>query len=97
MDSNKKAPVADMSWPFSPTRPTVPTSPATTIASGDAMSDGKVEDMSSAERFVVAVEKLIAAKLSEEPSSRDEAAEPERKMVRPRQASVLAFKRVEES
>ena len=68
MDSNKKAPVAGMSSPFSPPRSTVPTSPATTIASGDAISDGKVEDMTSAERFVVAVEELIAAKLCEEPS-----------------------------
>ncbi|KID73422.1 ATPase family AAA domain-containing protein 3C [Metarhizium brunneum] len=96
MDSNKKAHVADMSWPFSPPRPTAPTSPATSIAS-DTVSDREVDSMASAERFVNAIEKLITAKLSDNPSSSDEAVEPVRRTVRPSRASTLAFKRVEEA
>ncbi|KAF5127133.1 ATPase family AAA domain-containing protein FIGL1 [Metarhizium anisopliae] len=96
MDSNKKAHVADMSWPFSPHRPTAPTSPATSIAS-DTVSNREVDSMASAERFVNAIEKLITAKLSDNPSSSDEAVEPVRRTVRPSRASTLAFKRVEEA
>ncbi|KAF5128353.1 hypothetical protein E5D57_009292 [Metarhizium anisopliae] len=96
MDSKKKAHVAEMSWPFSPPRPTAPTSPATSIAS-DTVSDQEVDSMASAERFVNAIEKLITAKLSDDPLSRDEAVEPVRRTVRPSRASTLAFKRVEEA
>lgn len=97
MGSNKKPHLTDVCWSFPAARPNTPTSPATTIASDDAISDQEFKATASVDRFFIALEKMIAARLHDNSSCADETVKSNTKMTTPSRASTLAFKRVEEA
>ena len=77
---------------FNSQRPTPPPSPATTIDLDD--SDSDVDDM--AERFVAAVETVVAAKLFGV-ASKGTGKKMKEDTANLKRASTLAYKRVEEA